>query len=253
MQSLVGLGVRAGVVGVLLVALAACGQSGEVARGGAAEGGRPSTAASPTTQPVSRDAEEKAPAESSASSSPSLPPGDPGLDAPSVPDPGTAPVKPHGKKGESRVRRTVPAAALLSADDVSMTTGATWEQRDGGGDECVRPDEAVATRSRSFGGAGAGVVVETVATYRNAKRADAAVDRLAGAARQCGWGSVQDPRLGSASVRATADGRSLTAVAAEGVVVLLVGNGPVTKGWQWDALVDMALGSSCPAAPDGCH
>ena len=44
---------------------------------------------------------------------PSLPPGDPGLDAPSVPDPGTASAEPHGHEGHAR--RTVPREAMLTA------------------------------------------------------------------------------------------------------------------------------------------
>jgi hypothetical protein len=46
----------------------------------------------------------------------------------------------------------------------------------------------------------------------------------------------------------------MLAVSAEGVVVLLVGTGDFTDdAVRWGSLVDLALGTSCPAAPDGCH
>ena len=54
---------------------------------------------------------------------PSLPPGDPGLDAPAVPDPGVAPEDHHGH-GEAR--RTVPVSAMLTADTVGMVLGGGW-------------------------------------------------------------------------------------------------------------------------------
>lgn len=181
---------------------------------------------------------------------PSLPPGDPGLDAPAVPEPA-----PEGEAHESRpARRTVPAAAMLTADTVRMALGGGWESHAGGGDECLRPVSALGVRSTSYGGTDAGMVVETVATYRDAGAADAAVAELGRAAVGCGWSGEGDPRLGSASVAASQTGRAMTAVSSEGVVVLLVGTGDVTRNAvRWGSLVDLALGTSCPAAPEGCH
>jgi len=190
-------------------------------------------------------------AKKSRAAAPSLPPGDPGLDAPAVPDPGTAGPDAHG---DEPARRTVPAAAMLTADTVSMMLGGSWAAHAGGGDECVRPEGALGSRTGSYGGTASGVVVETVATYKDAKAADAAVAALGRSARSCGWGSVRDPRLGSASVSATEGARSMVAVATEGVLVLLVGTGDFTRdAGRWGSLVDLALGTSCPAAPDGCH
>jgi hypothetical protein len=134
-----------------------------------------------------------------------------------------------------------------------MVAGGTWKQHPGGGDECLRPSGALGARSMSYGGSDAGLVVETVATYRDARAADRAVEELAAQAQQCGWTGIGDPRLGSASTAGSDAERSMVAVSAEGVVVLLVGAGRVTAEGAWTSLVDLALGSSCPAAPDGCH
>jgi hypothetical protein len=142
---------------------------------------------------------------------------------------------------------------MLGADSVSMVAGPGWQRRAHGGDECVRLSGAVATRSMAYGGAESGIVVETVGTFSGGADADAAVRALATTAAGCGWEAVHDPRLGSASVAASDGVRSMVAVAAEGVVVLLVGAGEVTRAGAWSFLVDLALGSSCPAAPDGCH
>ena len=182
---------------------------------------------------------------------PSLPPGDPGLDAPAVPDPGTASAEPHGH-GEAR--RTVPVSAMLTADTVGMVLGGGWQRRSGGGDECVRPQGGLGVRTMSYGGSVEGLLVETVATYADAGAADAAVAALGDSAGDCGWSAGPDPRLGSASVAATDGARSMAAVSAEGVLVLLVGTGEFTGNRaRWGSLVDLALGTSCPAAPDGCH
>jgi len=96
-----------------------------------------------------------------------------------------------------------------------------------------------------------------IASMRRSKRASqafAAVAALGRSAQGCGWTSVRDPRLGSASVSATEGPRSMVAVSTEGVLVLLVGTGGFTRdAGRWGSLVDLALGTSCPAAPDGCH
>jgi hypothetical protein len=182
---------------------------------------------------------------------PSLPPGDPGLDAPAVPAPEAGAASPHASRP---ARRPVPVSAMLTAETVRMALGGGWASHAGGGDECLRPAAALRARSTSFGSADAGIVVETVATYRDAEAADAAVVELGRTATGCGWTGKGDPRLGSASVAASRPGQAMTAVASEGVLVLLVGNGGVTQdAVRWGSLVDLALGTSCPAAPDGCH
>lgn len=246
---------RLGAVTVVLGALlTACGEQPEQA---AAPGG--AVRATPSRSPSAEVAAEQpdGPAvDPSPSEEVSLPPGDPGLDAPSVPDPGAAGADAHAH-GEAR--RTVPAEAMLNAADVQMMLGGRgWERRSGEGgegDECVAPERAVALRTMAYGGTSAGTVTETVATYADAAAADASVIALRERLEECGWIGVHDPRLGSAAVAADeGGGRSLTAVSVEGALVVLVGTGDLPRDTgRWASLVDLAVGSSCPAAPGGCH
>lgn len=232
---------RAVVAGAVLLATLAggCGSGTEPA-GGPADGVITAREVAEQERPVP-----------AASTSPSLPPGDPGLDAPAAPDPGTAGAEPH--EGE-RARRTVPVAAMLTADTVQMVLGGSWDRHAGDADECLAPQEALGVRTMAYDGASEGALVATVATYPDAGAADAAIAALGRAATGCGWTGVGDPRLGSASVSASVGPRSMVGVSAEGVLVLLVGTGRFTgDAARWGSLVDLALGSSCPAAPDGCH
>ena len=242
-------------VAVLAVVLAGCGRSAEVhTTPGDGAPTAPSSADPDAGVPASGK-----PGEGSVSGpagpeeeagEPSLPPGDPGLDAPAVPDPGTASAGAHA---HGQARGSVPVRAMLTAADLRMTLGGRWERHAGGGDECVVPEAAAGTRTMTYGGTSAGTVVETVATYPDADESDAAVLALRDAVEACGWDNLRDPRLGSAAVAADDGPRAMTAVSVEGVLVVLVGTGKVTDGWTWDALVDLAAGSACPAAPDGCH
>lgn len=178
-----------------------------------------------------------------------LPPGDPGLDAPGVPEPEVH----EDDHGHGPARATVPAEALMTAETVEMVLGGRWTEHPGGQDECLTPEGALGTRSRSYGTSDA-LVVETVATYPDDEAADAAVAALGRRADRCGWVPAQDPRLGSASTAVSDGARGAVAMAAEGVVVLLVGTGSLTRDQGgWWSLADLALGTSCPAAPDGCH
>lgn len=179
---------------------------------------------------------------------PSLPPGDPGMDAPEVPDPGTeAPAHEHP------ALTSVPADALLDEESVAAALGSTWTTSAGEGDSCTLPQGSVANRSMSYA-SNRGVLVETVTTHPDPDSADRAVAGLADGLAACGWTVDADPRLGSASVAAHDAERTLTAVSAEGVGVVLVGHGALTGDpGGWFSLVDFAIGSACPAAPDGCH
>ena len=43
-------------------------------------------------------------------------------------------------------------------------------------------------------------------------------------------------------------------VESEGVAVTVIGRGQVAANSDdWSAIVDVAIGTSCLAAPDGCH
>lgn len=222
------------VVTLAVVLLGACGGDVTVATSADATGG--STAESPAapSAPVS------------------LPPGDPGVEAPEVPEPGIDEPEPEPQE-EASAKVDVPPDAMLDAETVGMMLGGRWQAHPGDGDECLRPDGALGQRSVSFGGSVDGLVVQTVATYPNDSGADAAVTALGDTAVGCGWTVQPDPRLGTASVAAEEGPRTMTAVSAEGVVVLLVGTGDFTSDpMRWGSLVDMAVGSSCPAGPHGC-
>ena len=241
------------------LALTGCADAGDAGPGGRAvraAGPTATVAPSPSPSPsTAGTASSVAPASTTTGSTPagsvapSLPPGDPGLDAPAVPDPGTAPTEEH----HDEPRRSVPTGAMLRTADVAMQLGGSWSPREADPLGCTAPRGALAART-VLHASGTREVRETVATHRDPASADRAVTALADELAGCGWTVGADPRLGSASVAAVRGGRSLTAVAAEGVSVVLVGAGArVAAGWQWDALVDLAMGSSCPAAPDGCH
>ena len=155
--------------------------------------------------------------------------------------------------GLDKAPRSVPARASLTARDLRTTHGGRWRQRPGGADDCVVPEGALAERTTSYGGTPSGDVVQTVASYGDIRRADAAVLDLRYAAERCGWTDVHDPHIGSAAVAAEDEqGRVLTAVSADGVLVVLVGTGGAADSRSWDALVDRAVGTACPAAVGGC-
>lgn len=224
-------------VGLAVALLTGCGDDLTVATSGDATGGP--AAESPAT---SDEPSEPAPE--------SLPPGDPGVDAPEVPEPGMDEPEPED---DTPAQVDVPLGAMLDAESVGMMLGGQWAGHPGDGDECLRPEGALGERSMSFGGSVDGLVVQTVATYPNGKAADAAVSALGETAAGCGWTGQADPRLGTASVAADEGPRTMTAVSAEGVVVLLVGTGDFTSDpMRWGSLVDVAVGTSCPAAPHGC-
>lgn len=221
--------VAAGVLGALLLGTlaAGCGEGAPPAR---------ATGSLPT----------------SPSPSPSLPPGDPGLDAPAAPDPGGGAEASTHDHGEAR--RTVPVGALLTAGTVRMLLGGSWVRHEADGDECLGAEGAVGARTLAYAGPDGGVVTETVATYEDAEAADAAIAALGRSAEACGWVNGTDPRLGSASFAAEAGARSMIGVSAEGVMVVLVGEGDFTQDTaRWGSVADLALGTSCAAAADGCH
>lgn len=220
---------------------ATAGPADGATAGAAAEGDRVDASVTPA-----RAAATPAPA-------PSLPPGDPGLEAPGIPMPETD--APAPAVHEEEARQEVPLAAMLDLPTMSMVVGGAWQRRPGGADECLRPEAATGERTMSYGGNARGRLVETVATYPDVDEADAAVAALADAAAGCGWTLQEDPRLGSASVAAVEGPRTMVAVSAEeGVLVLLVATGDYARDQlTWGSLVDLASGSSCPAGPEGCH
>ncbi len=82
----------------------------------------------------------------------------------------------------------------------------------------------------------------------------ATADRLVG----CGFTRDRDPRLGEASELLTGSGvdgtqQVVLVLASEGVGLVLAASGSAAQPGTWDALSDLALGSSCAAAAAGCH
>jgi hypothetical protein len=199
-----------------------------------------------------------------ASTGSTLPPGDPGTGAPGTDDPnGDLGNESADHSGSNAAKTSVPATAVLDTQTVGAVAGGGWAASTAPTDSCTvpRPTKAVATRSSQLTGqdsAAGSRLVETVSTHRGVAAAVAAVHALERRLTQCHATSAHDPRIGDASVQVTltaADGTvtTVTAAAVDGVTFVLSGWGPVTASSHWSALTDIALGSTCVAAYDGCH
>ena len=221
-------------------------------------GHRPAPAAltsSPAPTPPEDDEPEPAPVPvtpDAGSPLPTLPPGDPGV-GPSVPEDTVGVQEPHGQP-----LTDVPPGALLDPETVGAVLGGSWSRGAPPVDSCAapRPRRAVGSRTGALTATG-GTVVETVATHHEGEDEQAVAD-LAGRLRSCGWKQEAEPPLGGDSAelsRSTPAGpERVVVVTAEGVSVTLVGRGSVAQNADdWAALVDVAVGTSCVAAPDGCH
>jgi hypothetical protein len=202
------------------------------------------TESAPAGQPTGDVEEEPAPDPDG----PTLPPGDPG-----------AATVTRAPDVEPTARTAVPADAVLDAGTVAGVLGGRWTAAAAPGDSCAapRPTGAVATRSVGYA-SGARRLVETVATHADPAAAESAVRAVSARLRACGWTPGEDLLLGEASAsftRTTAAGPQRAVVlAAEGVSVTLVGPAAGSgDADRWPGLADVALGTSCPAAPDGCH
>ena len=183
---------------------------------------------------------------------PTLPPGDPG-DGPSVPEDTSNVEEPAGA-----ALTTVPAGALLDARTTGEVLGGSWTSPAAPADSCAapRPTRAVAARSTALTGAG-GTIVETVSTY-NGEVGATAISNLAKRLRGCGWTQEAEPPLGAHSAELSRKGSAgverVVVVESEGVAVTVIGRGQVAANSDdWSAIVDVAIGTSCSAAPDGCH
>jgi hypothetical protein len=257
--------VRAAVMAVVTVVagavlLSGCGQqAGTQAVKAATRPARPTT--SPAARPSARPAAEPAVAPTPTLTQDegitvehpptTLPPGDPGLDAPSAPNPG----RPKGDRGQLPARTEVPAVAVLDSQTVSGALGGDWTMSEAQPLHCLTGSSWVAQRSAAFESAD-GRVLLTVATHRGPAAADHDVEDQLTSLRDCGWSPRHPPRLGTASAAATYPdgGDSAVVLSADGVTVTLVGSGSATASHRrWVSLLDLALGSSCAAAPEGCH
>ena len=231
---------------VLAGVLAGCGG----AEGRSAGAASPAGPASSTT-PGGSDPSVPSP---SPAKEPSLPPGDPGTDASGVPSPDmSAPEKRGDGHGHDEPRRVVPDTAMLGAGMVAAMLGGTWSAEQAAALRCTAPAQSAGRRTVSYRSA-AGAVVQTISTHRTVAAADAAVASLADRLAGCGWRVGPDPRLGSASLSASDGVHRATVVSADGVSVALVGSGRAVRDEiTWSSLVDVAMGTSCAAAADGCH
>jgi hypothetical protein len=250
-------------VAAIAATLAACGGDVKVA---VHEDGSTTSAgpASKVTDQPSKAAGDKA--TPTASKPPTLPPGDPGPDAPGTDDPNGDLGNAGGSSDQPKhpAKTTVPRAAVLDAETVTSVAGGAWTAGAAPADSCVapRPGKAVATRSAQLTSGADGTtssrLVETIGTHRGTKAAVSVVRAIEQRLLDCHATSAPDPRIGDASVQLTlvgADGTNtvVTAAAIEGVTFVLSGSGPVTGTDTWSALTDIALGSTCAAAVDGCH
>jgi hypothetical protein len=262
----------AGAAAAIALTLAGCGggANGTVAT---STDGSVTTPASKTAEPApSTSADQPAdPATKNASPKATLPPGDPGTDAPGTDDPNGDLGNKSSSSPATDAKTSVPKTAVLDAETVASVAGGTWTVAAPPTDSCAaaRPAKVVATRSTQLTGTGTGTgtgtdgttgsrLVETVSTHHGAGAAVAAVRALEHRLIRCHATSAPDPRVGDASVELTLtnpDGTVtvVTAAAVEGVTFVLSGSGPVTGASRWSALTDIALGSTCVAAIEGCH
>ena len=226
--------------GVLAGILAGCGTADGRSAGAASPAG-PTSSAKPG---------------GSGAPQPSLPPGDPGLDASGVPSPDMSAPDGHGDghgHGHDEPRRVVPGRAMVGADLVAGMLGGTWSAEPAVAARCTAPPRAAGRRTVSYRSA-AGEVAQTVSTHQTVAVADAAVASLADRLAGCGWRVGPDPRIGTASLSASDGVHRVTVVSADGVSVALVGSGRAVRDEiAWSSLVDVAMGTSCATAADGCH
>jgi hypothetical protein len=254
-----------GTVAAAALAVTLAGCSG-AASGDADAAVHATTSHSPTTPATtSADPEDTTTAEASPTTSPTstLPPGDPGTDAPGTDDPNGDLGNEGGHPGKNAAKTSVPPTAVLDTETVSEVAGGDWTASAAPADSCIvpRPTKAVATRSSQLTGANTAAgsrLVETVSTHRGVAAAVAAVHALERRLASCHATSASDPRIGDASVQAkltAPDGTVtiVTAAAVDGVTFVLSGWGPVSAPRRWSALTDIALGSTCVAAIEGCH
>ena len=179
-----------------------------------------------------------------------LPEGDPGQDAPEAVEPTGAPEEHEDAPALS----AVPAEALLDPTTLAGVAGGAWTARaSGAAGPCGALPATAASRSVRLTG-DRGELLQTVLSYRHGDDGPA-VQALAASFADCGWTPGEAPALGESAARADGPGggRALV-VAAEGAVVVLTGRGALAADdAAWDAVADVALGTACPAAPEGCH
>lgn len=197
-----------------------------------------------------------------------LPEGDPGPGAPEAPEPEpeaeAEEEEGHDEHGGEALS-TVPSAALLDAETVGGIAGGSWTAAPGSPvlqpgpcREALSGPDAGGSRTHVLTDGTGRRLVMTVTSYAHGADADA-VAALAAALPGCGWETGPALRLGEASTAASRqlDGGTvhLTAVSAEGALVVVTGEGGLGSDDPelWEAVADAAIGTACSAAPEGCH
>ena len=142
---------------------------------------------------------------------------------------------------------TVPIGAFLSVADL----GPSWKATPALATPCAPSYSRTATRSIGLAEP-RGTLTETLATGVDLTTA---VSAWRQSLQRCGY-DVRDEALGDASLSARSKDRSDTVVVTgtEGVLVVLHARGALARASDdLDSWADLALGTSCVAAADGCH
>jgi hypothetical protein len=141
----------------------------------------------------------------------------------------------------------VPTGAFIAPVDL----GPGWTTAPAATTPCAPAFARTAFRRTGFAEE-RGTLTETLATGVDVSAAVAAWRQ---SLEQCGY-DVRDDALGDASITArTRDGSDAVVVTGtEGVLIVLHAHGPLAQAHdEMDGWADLALGTSCVAAPDGCH
>lgn len=212
----------------------------------------------------------------------SLPPGDPGLDVPGEPDPfdydevtddhdhdgdgkpdhaaedhddheSHGPDDGHDHGLDEPPTVTIPDAAMVSTRDLRDFTGMRWSEKPVPAlIACAAAPAPLAAASKSWREPGKGALIQYVTTHSEAD-ARTAVRTIAADLKACGAKTVKTMRLGEESVNATLDQVRVSAVAVEGVVVVMTGVGKIIGEPRWASVFDLAMGTSCAASTHDCH
>lgn len=143
------------------------------------------------------------------------------------------------------VGATVRAGALISPGDL----GPGWSTAPATSTPCTPTYPHTASARTGLSNA-RGTLTETIALVPDVQ---AAVSTWQRALTACGF-QVRQEQLGDAGITADRPGDSVALTGTEGVLVVLHARGGLAgareelEGWA-----DLALGTSCVAAPDGCH
>jgi hypothetical protein len=142
---------------------------------------------------------------------------------------------------------SVPAAAFVSTDDL----GPGWAPATALATPCAARYARTAIRSIGLTQE-RGTLTETVAT---GTQVEAAVNAWRSSLEACRY-DVEDDPLGDAGLIARSpDGQdAIVVTGTEGVLVVVHAHGELANATdELDGWADLALGTSCVAAPDGCH